>query len=115
MVYWKSLTNGSLARESDDLVASIPFPASQVETVKVETFLLSSQGSRIVNMEKSSIVYSSLVRALNLQILRIKQRGTPRIGRSSFATLLCVAITNTKRCTLSFLVLLPITVDYLDR
>jgi hypothetical protein len=76
---------------------------------------LSSKGFRIVNMEKSSIVYSSLVRALNLQILRIKQRGTPRIGRSSFATLLCVAIANTKRCTLSFLVLLPITVDYLDR
>jgi hypothetical protein len=115
MVYWKSLSNWSLAVNHDDLAASIPFPASQVETVKVETFLLSSQGSRIVNMEKSSIVYSSLVCVLNLQILRIKQGSTPRIDRSSFATLLCVAIANTKRCTLSFLVLLPITVDYLDR
>jgi hypothetical protein len=89
MVYWKSLTNGSLAGESDDLVASIPFPASQMETVKVETFLLSSQGSRIVNMEKSSIVYSSLVRALNLQILKIKQGSTPRIDQALGHAPLC--------------------------
>jgi hypothetical protein len=86
----------------DDLVASIPFPASQVETVKAETFLLSSQGSRIVNEEKSPIVYSFLVRAHNLQILRIKQGSTPRIDRSIFATLLFVAIADVKCCTLNF-------------
>jgi hypothetical protein len=45
MIYWGSLTNWSLAVNLDDLAASIPFSASQVETVKVETFLLSSQGS----------------------------------------------------------------------
>jgi hypothetical protein len=100
MVYWKSLR--SLAVNLDDLVASIPFPASQVETVKVEIFFSSSQGSRIVNMEESSIVHSFLVHAHNLQILRIEQGSTPRIGRSIFATLLFVAIANTKRCTLSF-------------
>jgi hypothetical protein len=81
MVYWKSLSNWSLAVNHDDLAASIPFPASQVETVKVE-ISSSSQGSRIVNMEKSSIVYSFLVRAHNLQILRIEQGSTPRIDRS---------------------------------
>jgi hypothetical protein len=79
MVYWKSLSKWSLAVNLNDLVASIPFPASQVETVEVETFLLSSQGSRIVNVEKSPIVYSFLVRAHNLQILRIKQGSTPMI------------------------------------
>jgi hypothetical protein len=66
----------------NNLAASIPFPASQVETIAVETFLLSSQGSRIVNMEKSSIVHSFLVRALNLQILRIERGSTRRIDRS---------------------------------
>jgi hypothetical protein len=53
-------------------------PASQVEAIAVE-ILLSSQGSRKVNVEKSSIVYSFLVRAHNLQILRIEQGSTPRI------------------------------------
>jgi hypothetical protein len=115
MVYWKSLSKWSLAVNLNDLVASIPFPASQVETVEVETFLLSSQGSRIVNVEKSPIVYSFLVRAHNLQILRIKQGSTPMIDWSIFATLLFVAIANIKRSTLSILVLLPMTVDYLDR
>jgi hypothetical protein len=38
MAYWESLTNWSLAVNHDDLAALIPFPASQVETVKVETF-----------------------------------------------------------------------------
>jgi hypothetical protein len=90
MAYWESLTNWFLAVNLDDLAASIPFPASQVETIKVETFLLSSQGSRIVNMEKSSIVYSSLVHALNLQIRRIKQGSTPRIDRSfCYTSLYC--------------------------
>jgi hypothetical protein len=62
----------------------------------------SSQGSRIVNLERLSIVQSFLVRALNLQVLKIKRGSTPRIDRSSFATLLCVVILNTKRCTQSF-------------
>jgi hypothetical protein len=82
MAYWESLTNWSLAMNLDDLAASIPFSASQVETVKVETFLLSSQGSRIVNMEKLSIVLSFLIRALNHQVLKIEQGSTPRIDQS---------------------------------
>jgi hypothetical protein len=67
MVYWKSLTNWSLAVNLDDLAASIPFLLAKWKQVEVETFLLSSQGSRIVDMEKSSIVYSFLVRAANPQ------------------------------------------------
>jgi hypothetical protein len=77
------------------------FSASQAEAIDME-ILLSSQGSRIVNMERSSIVYSFLVRAHNLQILRIEQGSTPRIDRSIFAALLFVAFASTKRCTLSF-------------
>jgi hypothetical protein len=61
-------------RESRQSCSINSFPASQVETVEVETFLLSSQGSRIVSMEKSSIVHSFLVRALNLQILKNQTR-----------------------------------------
>jgi hypothetical protein len=76
------LTDWSLAVNLDDLAASIPFSASQVETVKVEIFLLSSQGSRIVNMEKSSIVHSFLVRALNLQILKNQTRKYAGIDQS---------------------------------
>jgi hypothetical protein len=57
------------------------FPASQVEAVEVEIFL-SSQGSQKVNVEKSSIEYSFLVRAHNLQILIIEQGSTLRIDRS---------------------------------
>jgi hypothetical protein len=49
-----------------------PLPASQTEALDIE-ILLSSQGSRIVNVEKTSIVYSFLVRA---------QGSTPRIDRS---------------------------------
>jgi hypothetical protein len=64
--------------------------------------LLSSQGSRIVNMEKSFIVYSILARALNLQILGIERESTPRIDRSILATLLFDAITSVKRSTPSF-------------
>jgi hypothetical protein len=56
-------------------------PASQAEALDVE-ILSSSQGSRIGSVEKSSIVYSFLVRAHNLQILRIEQGSTPRIDRS---------------------------------
>jgi hypothetical protein len=78
MAFWESLSTWLHATNLDDLVASIPFLLSQVEAVGVEIFL-SSQGSRKVNVEKSSIVYSFLVRAPNLQILRIEQGSTPRI------------------------------------
>jgi hypothetical protein len=66
-------------------------------------------------MEKSSIVYSSLVRALNLQILKIKQGSTPRIDRS-FMLCSSVLLSQTQSVVhWAFLVLLPVTVDYLDR
>jgi hypothetical protein len=58
MVFWKSLSTWPHAANLDDLVASIPFLLSQVEAVKVEIFL-SNQGSRKVNVEKSSIAFSS--------------------------------------------------------
>jgi hypothetical protein len=47
-------------------------------------------------------VYSSLVRALNLQILKIKTRKYAQDRWKQFATLLFVAIANTNQCTLSF-------------
>jgi hypothetical protein len=75
-------------RESRRPCSIDSFPASQVEAIAVE-ILLSSQGSRKVNVEKSSIVYSFLVRAHNLQILKIEQRSTPRIDRSSLLRLPC--------------------------
>jgi hypothetical protein len=101
-------------RESRRYCSINSLPASQAEVLDVEIFS-SSRGSRIVNMEKSSIVYSSLVRALNLQILKVKQGSTPRIGRSNllrFSLLLSQTHIVVHRV---FLVLLPITVDYLDR
>jgi hypothetical protein len=76
MVYWKSLTNWSLAVNLDDLAASIPFLLAKAEVLNEEIFS-SSQGSRIVNMEKSSIGYSFLVRALNLQILKSNKKVRP--------------------------------------
>jgi hypothetical protein len=77
MAYWESLTTWSLAVNLDDLAASIPFPLAKWKPTEVETFLLSSQGSRIVNVEKSSIVYSFLVRALNLPILNSNKGVRP--------------------------------------
>jgi hypothetical protein len=56
---------------------------------------------------ESSIVYSFLVRAHNLQILRIEQGSTPRIDRSFLSTLPFVAIASVKRSTLSFSRLSP--------
>jgi hypothetical protein len=56
-----------------------PFPASHAEALDVE-FLLTSQGSRIVNVEKSSIVYSFSVRA---------QGSTSRIDRSFLLRFFC--------------------------
>jgi hypothetical protein len=76
---------------------------------------LSSQGSRIVNMEKLSIVHSSLVHALNLQILEIKQGSTPRIDRSNLLRFSLLLSQTQIAVHWAFLVFLPITVDYLDR
>jgi hypothetical protein len=58
MVIWESLSTWPHAANLDDLVASIPFLLSQVEAVKVEIFS-SNQGSRKVNVEKSSIAFMS--------------------------------------------------------
>jgi hypothetical protein len=58
MVYWKSLTNWSLAVNLDDLVASIPFPASQVETLKVEFFL---EQSRFSNSQHGEVIHHVFV------------------------------------------------------
>jgi hypothetical protein len=66
-------------------------------------------------MEKPSIVHSFLVRALNLQILKNQARKHAQDQSKLFATLLSVAITSVKHSTRAFLVLLPITVEYLDR
>jgi hypothetical protein len=99
MIYWEPLTNCSLAVNLDDLAASIPFSASQVKTVEVETFLLSSQGSRTFNLEKSSIVYSFLVSALDLPNLRNQTRKHAQDRSKLYATLLSVAITSVKRST----------------
>jgi hypothetical protein len=56
MVLWKSPSTWPHAANLDNLVASIFPPASEADALDVE-ILLSSQGSRIVNVEKSSIVY----------------------------------------------------------
>jgi hypothetical protein len=77
-----------------------PFPASQAEALDVE-ILLSSQGSRIVNVEKSSIMYSFLVRAHNLQSSESSKEVRPR-SIEAFAKILFAAIAGVKRCTLSF-------------
>jgi hypothetical protein len=58
MVYWKSLSNWSLAVNHDDLVASIPFPASQVETVKVENFL---EQSRFLNSQHGKVIHRAFI------------------------------------------------------
>jgi hypothetical protein len=102
-------------RESRRSCSIDSFPASQSGSLKRRNFLLSSQGSRIVNMEKSSIVYSSLVRALNLQILKIKRGSTPRIDWN-FMLRSSVLLPQTQSVVHRvFLVSLPSTVDYLDR
>jgi hypothetical protein len=63
---------------------------------------------------KSSIVYSFLFPAHNLQILRIKQGSTPG-SIEAFAKLLFVAIANVKRCALSFSRFSPITINSFNR
>jgi hypothetical protein len=90
MVYWKSLTNWSLAVNLNDLAASIPFLLAKAEVLNVEIFS-SSQGSRIVNMEKSSNMYSSLVRALNPQNSQNQTRkyAQDRSKQFCYASLCC--------------------------
>jgi hypothetical protein len=53
-------------------------------------------------MEKSSIVHSFLVRALNLQILKNQTRKHAQDRSKLYATLLCVATTSVKQSTPSF-------------
>jgi hypothetical protein len=75
------------------------FPASQAEALDVE-ILLSGQGSRIVSMEKSSIVYSFLVRAHNLQSSESSKEVRPG-SIEAFAKILFVATASVKRSALS--------------
>jgi hypothetical protein len=58
MAYWESLTNWFLAVNLDDLVASVPFPASQVEMVKVENFL---EQSRFSNSQWGKVIHHVFV------------------------------------------------------
>jgi hypothetical protein len=114
MIFWKARSTWSHAANLNDPVASNSFSASQAEAIDIE-ILLSSQGSRIVNMEKSSIVHSFLVRAHNLQILRIEQGSMPRIDRSNLLHFSLLLSQTQSVVHWAFLVLLPITIDYLDR
>jgi hypothetical protein len=93
MVFWEISVELVPRRESRRPCSIKSPPASEVEALDVE-ILLSSQGSRIVNMEKSSSVYLFLVRAHNLQILRIEQGGEPRIDRS-FLLHFCLLLSRT--------------------
>jgi hypothetical protein len=61
-----------------------------VEAVAVEAFL-SNQGSQKANVEKSSIAYSSMIRAHTLQILVFEQGSNPG-SMETFAKILLVAI-----------------------
>jgi hypothetical protein len=113
MVFWESLSTWSLAANLDDLGVSIPFLLSQVEAVKVEIFS-SNQGSGKVNVENSSIAFSS--RSISITIESSEASKDVHPGSvEAFAKILFVAIANVKRCTLSFLVLLPITVNSVGR
>jgi hypothetical protein len=113
MVFWESLSTWSLAANLDDLGVSIPFLLSQVEAVKVEIFS-SNQGSGKVNVENSSIAFSSRSISITLESSEASKDVHPG-SVEAFAKILFVAIANVKRCTLSFLVLLPITVNSLGR
>jgi hypothetical protein len=113
VVFWESLSTWSLVSNLDDLGVSYSLPASQVEAVEVEIFL-SSQGSRKVNVEKFSIAFSSRSVSITFKSSELSKEVHPG-STEAFAKLLFVAIANVKSCTLSFLVLLPITVNSLDR
>jgi hypothetical protein len=109
MVFWKSLSTWSLAANLD---VSYSLPASQVEAVEVE-ISLSSQVSRKVNVEKSSITFSSRSISITFKSSEASKEVHPG-SIEAFAKLLFVAIANVKHCTLSFLDLLPITINSLD-
>jgi hypothetical protein len=96
MVFWEISVELVPCRESRRPCSIKFLLTSQVEAGEVEIFL-SGQSSRKVNVEKSSIMYSILVRTYNLQILKIEQGSTPRIDRNFLSTLLFVAIVNVKR------------------
>jgi hypothetical protein len=87
-------------------------PASQVEAIEVEIFS-SNQGSRKVKVN-SSIAISSRSVSITFESSKASKEVPPGSIEAS-AKLLFVAIANVKRCTLSFLVLLPITINSLDR
>jgi hypothetical protein len=76
------------------------FPASQVEAVEVQIFL-SSQGSRKVNVEKTSIASSSRSVPITFESSEESKEVHPG-WIEAFAKLLFVANANVKRCTLSF-------------
>jgi hypothetical protein len=71
-----------------------------VEVVEVEIFL-SSQGSQKVNVEKSSIAFSSRSVSITFDSTEASKELHPG-SIEAFAKLLFVAIANVKRCTLSF-------------
>jgi hypothetical protein len=91
-----------------------PSPASQVEALDVKNSLEQSRFSNSKSGE-SSIVYSFLVRAHNLQILIIGQGSMPRID-GSFLLRFSLLLSQTWSVVhWTFLILLPITADYLGR
>jgi hypothetical protein len=83
-----------------------------VEAIEVE-ILLSNQGSQKVNVEKSSIAFSSRSVSITFKSSESSKEVHPG-STEAFVKLLFVAIANVKCCTLSFLVLLPITINSLD-
>jgi hypothetical protein len=80
-------------------------PASQVEAIEVEIFS-SNQGSRKVNVEKSSIAFSSRSVLITFKSSESSREVNPG-STEDFSTLLFVAIADVKRCTLSFSHLSP--------
>jgi hypothetical protein len=77
------------------------FPARQVETVEVETFLLSSQGSRIVSMESHPSCIHPWSVLLTFKFSKSNKEVRPgSIEALCYAPLCCYR--NIKRCTLSF-------------
>jgi hypothetical protein len=94
--------------------SSIKFlPTSQVEAGAVE-ISLSSQGSRIVNMEKSSIAFSSRSVLITFKSSESSKEVRPgSIKAVGYASL--VAFASIKHCTLSFSWSSPIATNSVDR
>jgi hypothetical protein len=113
MAYWESSTNWSLAVNLDDLAASILFPLAKWKTAEVEIFL---EQSRFSNSQHGKVIHRAfvLVRAPNLQILKSNKEVRPgSIKALRYAPQCCYH--SVRHSTPSFLVLLPLTIDYLDR